>query len=388
MSRKLNNRLKALDSGRSGSPFPGGPGHDDEPAVSWLNFVLVAGIIFLIMAAAAVFFGIRSVQGDIETRAGAVLSANGYADVVVEATGNDVALLGSITPEQSVEEAVELVASLPGVGSIEPNLFVVEPTTTDPTAVTGEPLVIRWSGRTATVAGDVSTQDIAGFVTDALAETFLSVEDTQLAVKEGLADETPWIGTVAAVVDDAAAVIAEGELFVNPAAGVVQLSGQVDSRQVRRELEASARERIEALGFAFTPGIVLPDAPPPKEQVVALQAGLDELLEGKVVEFETGSAVITDAGKRLLDDVLEALDLFPDVAVEIAGHADAQGSAAKNLELSERRAQAVLDYLVSKGADPDRFVVVGYGDTVPIADNSTAEGRQKNRRIEFIALED
>ncbi len=388
MSRKLNNRLKALDSGRPGSPFPGGPDHDDEPAVSWLNFVLVAGIVFIVIAVAAVFFGIRSVQGDIEARAGVVLSANGYTDVTVEATGNDVVLLGSITPEQSVEEAVELVGTLPGVGAVESNLFVVEPTTTGPIAVTGDPLVIRWSGRAVTVAGDVSTRDIAGFVTDALAGTFLSVDDSQLTVEEGLEDETAWVGTIVAVVADAAAAMPEGELFVNPAAAVVQLSGQVDSRQIRRELESSAREQIEALGFAFTPGIVLPDAPPPKEQVVALQAGLDELLEGKVVEFETGSAVITDAGKRLLDDVLDALGLFPDVAVEIAGHADAQGSAAKNLELSERRAQAVLDYLVSKGADPDRFVVVGYGDTVPIADNSTAEGRQKNRRIEFIALED
>jgi OOP family OmpA-OmpF porin len=79
---------------------------------------------------------------------------------------------------------------------------------------------------------------------------------------------------------------------------------------------------------------------------------------------------------------------FSAVPVEIAGHADSQGSPERNLELSRRRAQAVLDYFVSRGEDPERFVAVGYGDTRPIADNSTEEGRQKNRRIEFIALEE
>ena len=83
---------------------------------------------------------------------------------------------------------------------------------------------------------------------------------------------------------------------------------------------------------------------------------------------------------------LAALRQVPDVPVEIAGHADAQGSEERNLDLSERRALAVFDYLVSQGEDPGRFEVVGYGETRPIADNSTPEGRQKNRRIEFIAL--
>jgi len=73
--------------------------------------------------------------------------------------------------------------------------------------------------------------------------------------------------------------------------------------------------------------------------------------------------------------------------VEIAGHADTDGNADRNLDLSQRRADAVVAYFVSRGESPDRFIAVGYGDTRPIADNSTAAGRQKNRRIEFIALE-
>jgi OOP family OmpA-OmpF porin len=122
--------------------------------------------------------------------------------------------------------------------------------------------------------------------------------------------------------------------------------------------------------------------------VVQLQEDLDDLISGKVIEFEFNSDVLTRDGRRLLMDILSALRRFPDVPVEIAGHADAVGTPQANLELSRRRAQAVVDFLVARGEDPNRFVVTAYGDTRPIADNSTPEGRARNRRIEFIALEE
>jgi OOP family OmpA-OmpF porin len=122
--------------------------------------------------------------------------------------------------------------------------------------------------------------------------------------------------------------------------------------------------------------------------VVELQENLDDLISGKVIEFEFNSDVLTRDGRRLLADIVPPLRQFPDVPVEIAGHADSVGSAAANMDLSRRRAQAVVDFLVERGQDPDRFVVTAYGDTRPIASNATEEGRARNRRIEFIALEE
>jgi outer membrane protein OmpA-like peptidoglycan-associated protein len=86
----------------------------------------------------------------------------------------------------------------------------------------------------------------------------------------------------------------------------------------------------------------------------------------------------------LLDEILLSLQELPTVPVEIAGHADASGTPEHNLELSERRAQAVLDYFVVKGEDPIRFIVVGYGDTQPLSPTATPD---QNRRIEFIPQE-
>lgn len=100
---------------------------------------------------------------------------------------------------------------------------------------------------------------------------------------------------------------------------------------------------------------------------------MDDLITGKVVEFEVNSDELTPVGTALLDEVLIALRQFPDVPIEIAGHADAIGTSEANLVLSQRRAEAVLEYLVSQGEVHDRFVVIGYGEERPIADNDTVE---------------
>jgi OOP family OmpA-OmpF porin len=70
--------------------------------------------------------------------------------------------------------------------------------------------------------------------------------------------------------------------------------------------------------------------------------------------------------------------------IEIAGHTDAEGEEAANMALSERRAQAVADYLARAGLPSSRFIAVGYGSTQPVASNETDEGKAQNRRIEFV----
>jgi OOP family OmpA-OmpF porin len=74
----------------------------------------------------------------------------------------------------------------------------------------------------------------------------------------------------------------------------------------------------------------------------------------------------------------------PTARIEIAGHTDAAGEDGFNQALSEKRAQAVLDYLVKAGLPADRFTAVGYGSTQPVAANDSNEGKAQNRRIEFV----
>ena len=104
-------------------------------------------------------------------------------------------------------------------------------------------------------------------------------------------------------------------------------------------------------------------------------------LEG--VNFELDSAKLTADSTETLDDVLQILKRHSDLKVEIAGHTDNQGGASYNQSLSERRAQAVSDYLVSNGANADNISAHGFGEAEPIADNSSEEGRAANRRVEL-----
>jgi OOP family OmpA-OmpF porin len=106
------------------------------------------------------------------------------------------------------------------------------------------------------------------------------------------------------------------------------------------------------------------------------------------VNFDTGRATILPESEPVLDEVGNILARWPELKIEIAGHTDSRGSAARNLDLSRRRAQAVRAYLVNKfpELDPNQFTTAGYGATRPISSNATELGRSKNRRVEFTVL--
>jgi len=106
------------------------------------------------------------------------------------------------------------------------------------------------------------------------------------------------------------------------------------------------------------------------------------------VTFGSGNATLTANAKKILDGVAEQLVANPNVKIEIQGHTDSQGKPATNKDLSERRAKAVVAYLSTKGVKLNRMRAVGYGQDVPIADNGTAEGRELNRRIEMIRIDE
>ena len=101
------------------------------------------------------------------------------------------------------------------------------------------------------------------------------------------------------------------------------------------------------------------------------------------VNFESGSDLLIGGAESLMRDAAATLNKYPELQVEVAGHTDNVGNANLNLGLSDRRAKTVLDNLIKFGVDPSRLSFRGYGDLQPIADNSTAEGRAINRRVEL-----
>lgn len=102
-----------------------------------------------------------------------------------------------------------------------------------------------------------------------------------------------------------------------------------------------------------------------------------------VINFKRADAALEPASKPTLDALAKIANQCPGFKISIEGHTDAEGIPERNNPLSERRAKAVSDYLISVGVEPARLKAVGYGAERPIADNATPEGRSKNRRIEF-----
>lgn len=118
-------------------------------------------------------------------------------------------------------------------------------------------------------------------------------------------------------------------------------------------------------------------APAPTPAPAPLRLVLDD------VNFDFDKASLRPQAYPKLDAAAESLKEWGDGKVEVAGHTDSIGSDAYNMDLSLRRAESVKNYMVSKGIPAERLVVKGYGESQPVADNATEEGRFQNRRVEL-----
>jgi predicted Rdx family selenoprotein len=129
-------------------------------------------------------------------------------------------------------------------------------------------------------------------------------------------------------------------------------------------------------GGTFDPGKVIPD---PEEEYYVLNS----------VFFDFDNYSLSDSARREVDRIYEVMNRYPDLRLEVTGHTDARGNADYNLALSERRADAVANYLIQKGIDPDRLISRGLGESAPIAmdfledGTDSPEGRRLNRHVDL-----
>ena len=136
-------------------------------------------------------------------------------------------------------------------------------------------------------------------------------------------------------------------------------------------------------GWQFKADISVKPPAAPVDATVCQQLLSDLLAKGRI-RFESGRATIDPDSAGLLDRLVETALRCPSVNIEIAGHTDGDGEDGFNQALSEKRAQAVVDYLVKAGLPASRFTAIGYGSTQPVASNDTDEGKAQNRRIDFV----
>lgn len=233
-------------------------------------------------------------------------------------------------------------------------------------------LGVFWFFKGGSVADAASTMtetvgDAAGAVTDAAGNAAGAVTDAAGNVVDGAVDAA---GNAAGAVTDAAGNV------VDAAGNAVDAAGNAVGNAAAATM-AAATEALK--GVKFAAGSV------GEKFTNFLSSGADGNGEAFVfsnLNFKVGSADIAGEDLSELDNLAKALNAYSNVHVEVGGHTDNTGNADKNMSLSASRAASVKAYLVKQGVDAARITTKGYGDTAPIADNATAEGKQKNRRTE------
>lgn len=177
--------------------------------------------------------------------------------------------------------------------------------------------------------------------------------------------------------------------------GIMTVMGRTSDQALADSIVSDISEAIEGLRIesevAYIPplevqsgaGDAIVEEVVTKEAIDQCEQRLDAQMEGKRIEFASSSALISENSSPILLSLLQELKDCPEVLIEVSGHTDSSGNNASNLVLSEQRAQAVVDYLVSAGVPESRLQARGYGSDQPVAGNETIEGRAENRRIEF-----
>ena len=181
-------------------------------------------------------------------------------------------------------------------------------------------------------------------------------------------------------------MLESGSILVQPA--LVTISGKTGSTSASADI---SRLLIDKLGQAaeFRIDVVYVEAldpvaglPTPQECVEQIAIVTDQ----RKITFDPGSATVSAEAQPVLDDIAEILKRCPTVSVQIAGYTDSQGRDQMNLDLSQSRADAVLEGLQSRRIPVAEFIAIGFGEAGPIADNGTEVGREANRRIEFTLI--
>lgn len=225
------------------------------------------------------------------------------------------------------------------------------------------------------VAGRVPDEAARAAVLERMREVFGAANVVDQLEVGGVVPPANWADNMKKILGPDLKQIHKGHLKVNGTQ--IELRGNVPNETVRQEVAGNMATALNPT-YTINNGLVASGG--------KAQSVLDGALSNRVVEFESGSAMLTPVGRAILDEMEAAIKKIGMPNIQLIGHTDAMGSRQANILLSLARADAVKQYLVAKGIPADSLVAVGAGPDHPVAANDTADGRAKNRRIEFKLL--
>ncbi len=291
----------------------------------------------------------------------------------------DVTLVASEGTDQRKFDRVvgELEAELPDVFA----LYAVLPETPDPSTGPPEFLAILSPEGQVQLRGRVSDENLRNMA-DSFARARFGSNSVYTAARVVPDLPADWGARVLTALE-ALATLSNGAVTVTPNTVIVtgdtgdpDASGEIArilaaklGEEANFDINVSYREQLD-------PVAALPTAD-------ECEAEIGAILQSGKITFEPGNATIDGSALGTMDAIAELLQKCGDLRLEIQGHTDSQGREEMNLALSQARAQSVLNELQARRVLTSSFTAKGYGETQPIAENDTEEGREANRRIEF-----
>jgi OOP family OmpA-OmpF porin len=312
-----------------------------------------------------------AIEDDITEKATGCAADLGLPPELIQVSGRDVSLIGFVPSQAAGAELAACIAGQSGVRTVDNQLrqFTVG--------------VLNFQTRydDITIAGLVpSLEKRVAILEEARALWGADRVEDELIIEPGT--------TIGGWTDDSFAAFLRAlhhsrrDLGIELTGGRAIISGTVLSELARARVLGGAAATLPEFGIVDR--LTLRE---PSDDREVLQANLDRLLAGEVVEFAIDSTELTARGRAVLDEVVAILQTRPG-RVEISGHTDSTGAPEHNTELSLQRANSAARYLAAKGIDAARLETIGHGANRPVATNATAEGRQANRRTEFHSIKE
>lgn len=226
-------------------------------------------------------------------------------------------------------------------------------------------------GSMVTVSGTVPDETTKAAVLDHLRKLYGADRVVDHVEVGGVVTPANWSRYVAAMIGPNLKQVSKGEVRVQ--GNTIDISGEVPNEAVRQQVLSSLSGAFDS-HYGIKQNLRIGQS---KQKV------LDDTLANRTVQFQSGSSILTPAGRIVLDQMASAIRKLDDPFIAIVGNTDNTGNRQSNIELSLARASAVKSYLVSRGIPAANLSVSGQGPDNPIADNSTEAGRARNRRIDF-----
>ncbi len=350
------------------------------------NIIVAAVLGLLLIEFLTLHYKKAPIEAALLEESQAALASAGLSVESIAFDGRDATLRGTVETAEAKRRIEQVVAEVWEVRVVNNQLTVKppEPPAEEVPEAEARPVIkgfmmLPGDDGSLILRGEVHDASTRNRIVAAVLDAFpaQSIEN-QMDVAAG--EPQLWIAPLLRAIS-AISVVKAPEIVIPEAADAFVLKGNVAAAVQKKAVLDDLTMALPAeLALQETLQIVEEQRDP---KLLALEKRIQDLQTTTRIQFKINTAFLADLSKEVLNQVADILKEAPGAQIEVQGHTDNLGKAALNMELSQMRADAVRDYLITQGIEASRLTAVGYGPTRPVATNSTRQGRIANRRVVF-----